>query len=147
MQVFWISKHQNAQKTLEHWVKLKTKVFYDSTSHCTCIAWSVFSTIITFQSYLCIYIVCQFFFITVFKRVLNFVKLTFRTVISYHQVMGDILKKVWSMENIPSWIWSFSCNRLAENLKEWVSHGQKCQTHAHIAISLVNLKMTPQSQV
>ena len=51
------------------------------------------------------------------------VKLTFWTAISSHQVVGMSLTKGWVMENIPRWIWSFSCNRLAENKKKWAGHG------------------------
>ena len=51
------------------------------------------------------------------------VKLTFWTAISSHHVVGMSLTKGWVMENIPRWIWSFSCNRLAENKRKWAGHG------------------------
>ena len=51
------------------------------------------------------------------------VKLIFWTAISSHQVVGMSLTKGWVMENIPRWIWSFSCNQLAENKRKWAGHG------------------------
>ena len=51
------------------------------------------------------------------------VKLTFWTAFSSHQVVEMSLTKGWVMENIPRWIWSFSCNRLAENKMKWAGHG------------------------
>ena len=61
----------------------------------------------------------------VLKIKINLVKLTFWTAISSHQVMGMSLTKVWVMENIPRWIWSFSCIWLAENKRKWAGHGLK----------------------
>ena len=97
---------------------------------CTFAAWLVFSAVAIFlwNSYhLKFTSFCVKFFITVLFRVLkikiNLVKLTFWTAISSHQVMGMSLTKVWVMENIPCWIWSFSCNWLAENKRKWAGHG------------------------
>ena len=66
----------------------------------------------------------------------NLVKLTFGTATSSHQVMWMSLKKVWVMQNIPRWIWSFSCNWLAENKKKWAGHGLKC----NMFYSALNIK-------
>ena len=78
---------------------------------------------ITFEIYI---ILCEYL-ITVLFRILkikiNLVKLTFQTAFSSRQVMGMSLTKVWVMENIPRWIWSFSCNWLAENKRKWAGHG------------------------
>ena len=97
---------------------------------CTCAALSVFSAVTTFlwnSYYLRFTSFCVNILITVLFRVLNIklslVKLTFWTAISTHQVMGMSLAKVWVMENIPRWIWSFSCNRLAENQRKLAGHG------------------------
>ena len=70
---------------------------------------------------------CVNIFITVLLRVLKIkqilVRLTFWTATSSYQVMGTSLKKVWVMQNIPRWIWSFSCNWLDENKGKWAGHG------------------------
>ena len=67
-------------------------------------------------------ILCRYYYhilSRVLKIKINLVKLTFRTAISSHQVMGMSLKKVCVMQNITRWIWFFSCIWLAENKRKW----------------------------
>ena len=77
------------------------------------------SSVVSYQAAMYIYsLVSVFCSCHVFgetAKIWILVKLTFRTAISSHQVMGMSLKKVWVMENIPRWIWLFSGNWLVEN--------------------------------
>ena len=78
---------------------------------------------LTFEIYI---ILCQYSdysFIQDSKSKSKFGEINIWTAISSHQVMGMSLTKLLVMENIQRWIWSFSCNWLAENKRKWAGHG------------------------